>query len=91
MEIQAPLHSGSPGRRPLKDMFMSSFVAQSVKNPPAMGESICNGGDWVWFLDQEDPLEKEVATHSSILACEIPWTEEPGGLQSMRSQESDMT
>ena len=47
MEIQAPLHSGSPGRRPLKDMFMSSFVAQSVKNPPAMGESICNGGDWV--------------------------------------------
>ena len=37
-------------------------------------------------LCQEDPLEKEVATHSSIVACEIPWTEEPGGLQSMGSQ-----
>ena len=40
---------------------------------------------WVWFLDQEDPLEKEMATHSSILAWEIPWTEEPGRLQSMGS------
>ena len=39
----------------------------------------------VRFLDQEDPLEKEVATHSSILAWEIPWTEEPGGLQSVES------
>ena len=45
----------------------------------------------VQFLGQEDPLEKEIATHSSILAWEIPWTEEPGGLQSMGSQESDMT
>ena len=42
-------------------------------------------------LGQEDPLEKEMATHSSILAWEIPRTEEPGGLQSMRSQESDTT
>ena len=41
---------------------------------------------WVWFLDWEDPLEKEMATYSSILAWEIPWTEEPGGLQSMGSQ-----
>ena len=40
----------------------------------------------VWALGQEDPLEKEMATHSSILAWEIPWTEEPDGLQSMRSQ-----
>ena len=39
----------------------------------------------VWFLAGEDPLEKEMATYSSILACEISWTEEPGGLQSMRS------
>ena len=39
----------------------------------------------------EDPLEKEMATHSSILAWEIPWTEEPGGLQSVESQESDTT
>ena len=41
---------------------------------------------WVQSLGQEDPLEKETAAHSSILAWEIPWTEEPGGLQSMRSQ-----
>ena len=39
-------------------------------------------------LDQEDPLEEEIANHSSILAWEIPWTEEPGGLQSMESQKS---
>ena len=43
---------------------------------------------WVPSLDQEDPLEKEMATHSSILAWEIPWTEDPGGLQSMVSQKS---
>ena len=41
---------------------------------------------WVQSLGQEDPLEEEMATHSSILAWEIPWTEEPGGLQSMGSQ-----
>ena len=41
---------------------------------------------WVCYLDQEDPLQKEMATHSSILVWEIPWTEEPGGLQSMGSQ-----
>ena len=41
---------------------------------------------WVQFLGQEDPLEKEMATHSSILAWEIPWTEEPGRLQSMKSE-----
>ena len=41
---------------------------------------------WVQFLGWEDPLEKEMATHSSILAWEIPWTEEPGGLQSTGSQ-----
>ena len=46
---------------------------------------------WARFLGQEDPLEKEMATHSSILAWKISWTEEPGGLQSMGSQESDMT
>ena len=50
-----------------------------VKNPPAKQEMR------VWPLDQEDPL-KEMATHSSILAWEIPWTEEPGGLQSMGLQ-----
>ena len=46
---------------------------------------------WVRFLGQEDPLEKEMAIHSSILAWKIPWTEEPGGLQSTGSQESDTT
>ena len=51
-----------------------------VKNPPAKQET------WVWSLGQEDPLEKEIAIHSSILAWEIPWTEEPGGLQFMRLQ-----
>ena len=45
----------------------------------------------VRFLGQEDPLEKEVATHSSILACRIPWREEPGRLQSMGPQELDTT
>ena len=53
-----------------------------VKNPPAMQEM------WVQFLGWEDPLEKEMATHSSILAWETPWTEEPDGLQSMGSQKS---
>ena len=46
---------------------------------------------WVQFLSWEDPLEKEMAIHSSILAWKIPWTEKPGGLQSMRSQELDTT
>ena len=45
----------------------------------------------VWSLGQEDPLEKEMATHSSILAWRIPWTEEPGRLQSMGLQELGMT
>ena len=45
----------------------------------------------VWSLSWEDPLETEMATHSSMLAWKTPWTEEPGGLQSMRLQESDMT
>ena len=54
----------------------TSLVAQMVKNLPAMQET----------LGQEDPLEKKMATHSTILAQRIPWTEEPGGLQSMESQ-----
>ena len=63
----------------------ASLVAQLVKNLPAMQET------WVRFLGGEDSLEKEMATHSSILAWRIPWTEEPGWLQSMGSQESDTT
>ena len=46
---------------------------------------------WVQSLGGEDPLEEEMATHSNVLAWKIPWTEEPGGLQSMRSQESERT
>ena len=53
-------------------------------------ESPCNAGDLGSILDGEDPLEKGMATHSVILALRIPWTEEPGGLQSMGSQ-TDMT
>ena len=63
----------------------ASFIAQLVKNLPAMQETR------VQSLGQEDPLEKEMATHSSILAWRIPWAEEPGRLQSTGSQESDTT
>ena len=55
-------------------------VAQIVRNLPAMLET------WVWSLGQEDPLEKGMATHASILAWRIPWAEEPGGLQSIGLQ-----
>ena len=60
-------------------------MAQAVKNPPAVQETR------VQSLGQEDPLEEEMATHSSVLAREVPWTEEPGGLQSVGSRESDTT
>ena len=63
----------------------ASLIAQLVKNLPAMQET------WIQFLGQEDPLEKEMAHHSSILAWRIPWTEEPSRLQSMGLQESDTT
>ena len=56
------------------------LVKARVKNLPAMQET------WVQFLGQEDPLEKEMATHSSVLAWKIPWTEELGGLRSMESE-----
>ena len=58
-----------------------------VKNPPANARDIRD----VRSLGRGDPLEKGMATHSSTFAWEIPWTEEPGRLQSMESQESDMT
>ena len=60
--------------------FGASLVAQRLKRLPAMRET------WVLSLGQEYPLEKEMATHSSSLAWRIPWTEKPGGLQSMGSQ-----
>ena len=60
-------------------------MAQMVKNVPTMQETQVRSLGW------EDPLEKGMATHSSVLAWEIPWTEEPGRLQSMRLQQLDMT
>ena len=58
----------------------ASLVAQMIKHPPAIQKT------WVQSLGGENPLEKEMATHSSILAWRISWTEEPGGLQSMGSK-----
>ena len=63
----------------------TSLVAQMVKHLSTVGETR------VWSMGWEDPLEKAMATHSSILAWRIPWTEEPGGLQFMGRKESDTT
>ena len=60
-----------------------SLVAKMVKNLPAMQDT------WVRSLGQEDPLQKGMATHFSVLALKIPWTEEPGGLQSMGCKKLD--
>ena len=57
-----------------------SLVVKMVKNPPAVQKT------WVQSLVREDPLEKGMVTHSSILAWRIPWTDDPGGVQSMGSQ-----
>ena len=65
--------------------FQTSLVAQMVKRLPTMWET------WVQSLGQQDPLEKEMAAHSSTFAWRIPWTEEPGGLQFIGSLESDTT
>ena len=65
--------------------FPASLIAQLLNYLLAMQETR------VQYLGQEDPLEKEMATHSSILAWRIPWTEEPGRLESMGSQALDMT
>ena len=61
-------------------LLRTSLVAQTVKNLSAMQET------WVWSLDRDDSLKKEIATHSGILAWRIPWTEEPGELQFMGQQ-----
>ena len=72
------LNSHSSFKTQLKDFPRGAVV----KNLPAMQEM------WVWSMGQEDPPEREMATHSSILAWRIPWTEEPGRLQSMGLQKS---
>ena len=66
-------------------MNWASWVAQRLKRLPAMRETQVQSLGW------EDPLAKGMATHSSILVWRIPWLEESGGLESMESQESDMT
>ena len=64
--------------------YVGGFPGGSmVKNPPAAQET------WVWFLGRENTLEKKMAPYSSVLAWEIPWTEEPGRLQSVGLQKSD--
>ena len=65
-----------------KENQLDYTIAQQVKNLPVTQEM------WIWSLGQEDPLEKELATHSTILAWKIPRTEESSGLQSMESQKS---
>ena len=77
-----PTQGSNPGLPNCRQILyhLSSLVAQSVKSLSAMQET------QVQSLCEEDPLEKEMATHSNILAWRIPWTEEPGGLQSMGSQ-----
>ena len=71
---------GGPGLIPGQGTSRASLVAHVVKNLPPMRET------QVQSLNKEDPLEKGKATHSSILAWRIPWTEEPGGLQFIGSQ-----
>ena len=66
------------------EILQASLVAQMLNNLPAMWEMCVQSLGW------EDPMEKGTATHSSILAWRNPWTEEPGGLQSMSCKESDM-
>ena len=76
----SPAHVPSWGFHPQLRPFWASLVAQLVKNPPAMWET------WVSSLGWKDALEKGMATHFSILGWRIPWTQEPGRLQSMQLQ-----
>ena len=69
-----------PDKVSVPELRRASLMTQRVKNLPALREP------WVQFLGLEDPLEKGMATYYSILAWRIPWTEEPGRLQSMESQ-----
>ena len=63
--------------------FLCHFTQGFPGSSDSKEESAWNAGDWIQFLGWEDPLEKGMATHSRILAWRIPWTEEPGRLQSM--------
>ena len=83
--LTSPLPGISPEVGKLQPQLKSGLfpLARQVKNPPAMQDT---QEMWVQSLGREDPPEEEMATHSSILAWEIPWTEEPGRLQSVGSQ-----
>ena len=78
--VQGPITSFNIANDILSLVLQNSLVAQRVKHLPSMQET------WVRSLGWEDPLEKEMATHSSTLAWKIPWMEEPGRLQSIGSQ-----
>ena len=80
MEIQDWFPLGLQALKRHFTVSSSSLVTQMVKSLPKVWEA------WAWSLAQEDPLKKEMATHSSILAWKIPWMEEPGGIQSMGLQ-----
>ena len=71
-------------------MFIQ-YLNTTVPHSSVGEESACNAGDQIWFQGGKDPLEKGIATHSSILAWGILWAEKPGVLQSVGSQESDTT
>ena len=79
--MQLPTGKGGRGKHAPTATYKRAFPGGSAGK-----ESACNAGDPVQSLDQEDPLKEEMATHSSILAWRIPWTEEPGGLQSIALQ-----
>ena len=86
LSISSPHYIFKPDLNVPFFFLWASLVAQRLKHLPAKWET------WVQSLGWEDPLEKEMATHSSILAWRIPWIEEPGGLQSAGSvAESDTT
>ena len=105
MSLSSSFHSHFPGESPINSLLLqtasctnaymhfcvyifkkrTSLAAQTVKRLPKMRET------WVRSLGREDPLEKEMATHSSMLVWKIPWTEETGGQQSVGSQELDRT
>ena len=83
----ATIHGVAKSWTQLSDFTFTFFLSggSGVKNPPAVQEP---QEKWVQSLGCQDPLEEGMATHSNILVWEIPWTEEPGGLQSMGSQKS---
>ena len=81
-------HRVNPERMPGLEVKICQIFLNYVISPGGSDgkATACNAGDWVRSLGREDSLEKEMATHSSTFAWKIPWTEEPGRLQSMQSQ-----